>query len=74
MWSIQTQETRTFKATYNNIYVVAGLTEDFAQKQCLDQVEVGVWGIWEGVADWGVMIQLKDKQSEPSQQLCCVLR
>lgn len=62
MWSIQIQETRTLKA--NNIYVIAGLTKDFAQKQCLDQIEVGVWGIWEGVADWGVMIQLKDKQSE----------
>lgn len=40
MRSIQTQKTRTLKA--NNIYVIAGLTKDFAQKQCLDQIEVGV--------------------------------
>lgn len=36
------------------------LTKDFAQKQGLDQIEVGVWSIWEGVADRGVMIQLKE--------------
>lgn len=40
------------------------LTKDFAQEQRLDQVELCVWGVWEGVADRRVMIQLKQWERE----------
>lgn len=44
------------------------LTIDFTQEQRLDQVELCVWGTWEGVADWGVMIQLNQWARETEKE------
>lgn len=52
------------KGKTKNSEVVGVLTKDFAQKQGLDQVELCVWGIWEGVADRGVMVQLEEWEPE----------
>lgn len=40
------------------------LTINFAQEESLDQIELGVRGIREGVADRGVMVQLNQREGE----------
>lgn len=40
------------------------LTKHFAQEQRLDQVELCVWGVGEGVADRRIMVQLKQWERE----------
>ena len=48
-----------FQIIKGNLDIVYTLTKNSAQEQGLDQVEVCVWGVREGVADRRVMIQLK---------------